>query len=270
MSPSPDLVPEQLVGWTHETPYALVDHWGRLFRLGNRNQIGRMNERSGLAIVHPTVSRKHAMLVRSPEGIWLLIDHGSTNGTFVNGRSIPPEVETEIDVGTMLTFGKISFYLIQQSTNAIDCDYDELNLPTPPPIVLENRPVDPVPQFKPPPTHMQFVEAPSGGGGYLHLRGRQIRLSNTQFAMLSALARRLSEQRTVPELVRGFVPSFQLIAEIPWDAPSPNETHLKQLIRRTRKLLADVDDSLIESRRGFGYRLRITPRNLLLPETDKT
>lgn len=37
---------------------------------------------------HPTVSRLHARITPSSNGVWVLEDLGSTNGTFVNGRQV--------------------------------------------------------------------------------------------------------------------------------------------------------------------------------------
>ena len=112
-----------------------------------------------------------------------------------------------------------------------------------------------------PSIEMKFLEAPSGGGGYLQIAGQQLQLTDTQFAMLLTLARRMAGETEVAPIVRGFVPSGQLIADLPWDTPNPGENHLKQLVRRVRALLDTVAlGTLIESRRGFGYRLRAMPR----------
>jgi DNA-binding response OmpR family regulator len=63
-----------------------------------------------------------------------------------------------------------------------------------------------------------------------------------------------------PAQVRGFVRSSELLASIAWDTREPDDNHLKQLIRRARRLLirAGLGD-LIESRQRFGYRLRVVP-----------
>ena len=40
---------------------------------------------------------------------WMVIDSGSTNGTFVNGMRITPGVETPIRIGDTLTIATIDF-----------------------------------------------------------------------------------------------------------------------------------------------------------------
>ena len=50
------------------------------------------------------------------------------------------------------------------------------------------------------------------------------------------------------------------MAELPWDTAHPDDNHLKQLVRRTRRAMvrAGLDD-IVESKRNFGYRLKKFP-----------
>jgi DNA-binding response OmpR family regulator len=62
------------------------------------------------------------------------------------------------------------------------------------------------------------------------------------------------------ERVRGFVRSTELLASLSWDTARPEDNHIKQLVRRVRQALARASmGDLIESRHGFGYRLRVRP-----------
>jgi hypothetical protein len=70
----------------------------RRFRLaGSEVRIGRHSPSSGIdpeidlsvPPADPGVSRLHAVLLKSPEGTWSVIDPGSANGTAVNGSEIP-------------------------------------------------------------------------------------------------------------------------------------------------------------------------------------
>jgi hypothetical protein len=70
----------------------------RRFRLaGDEVRIGRHSARSGIdpeidlsvPPADPGVSRLHAVLLKSPDGTWSVVDPGSANGTAVNGSEIP-------------------------------------------------------------------------------------------------------------------------------------------------------------------------------------
>lgn len=258
-----DLVPEQIFGsWNRASDGVLFDRWGRAFRLEDLTPIGRHPARRGLSILHATVSRHHATITRESTGEWFVIDHQSTNATRVNDTIV---ARCALVPNDRVAFGEVAFYFQRDLGTLIEADHDLISMRTRPPVeeyeLQDTESLESVESL--PKLRLRFVEAPSGGGGYLHLHGQQLRLSGTQFAMLLTLARRMMDESQIPTVVRGFVRSAQLIAELPWEASLPCEAHLKQLVRRTRKLLSAVDADLIESRRGFGYRLRAMPQLVL-------
>src|SRR5262249_8727034 len=55
----------------------------------------------------PGVSRRHALLVRRPEGTYSVVDAGSANGTVVNDElpPIPPHVPVPLDAGDRVRIG---------------------------------------------------------------------------------------------------------------------------------------------------------------------
>lgn len=55
-----------------------------------------------LVLVDPSVSRRHAQLVRSPLGVLALVDLRSSNGCFVNGRRVE---HSTLHDGDIITFG---------------------------------------------------------------------------------------------------------------------------------------------------------------------
>src|SRR6476469_1312139 len=73
---------------------------------------------SDVALLDPTVSRRHASLVADESGIELN-DLGSSNGTFVNGERVE---HARLAAGDVLTFGKLSFDVSesQASENGAD------------------------------------------------------------------------------------------------------------------------------------------------------
>jgi pSer/pThr/pTyr-binding forkhead associated (FHA) protein len=76
-------------------------------RLTVRNpvvNIGR-GDYNDLVIPEPSVSASHAKLQRR-EGIWVLTDLGSTNGTFVDGERLTEE--TPLGPGATIRFGEVA------------------------------------------------------------------------------------------------------------------------------------------------------------------
>ncbi len=74
-----------------------ITHW--------ENVIGRAKS-CDLEMDDGGISRNHATLSRDHEGIWTLMDLGSSNGTFVNGHKIRPWRKFEVEPGDELQLGR--------------------------------------------------------------------------------------------------------------------------------------------------------------------
>src|SRR6185312_14211240 len=113
-----------------------------------------------------------------------------------------------------------------------------------------------------PEMRFRMHEPTGGGGGLIEVDGKQVQLTTTQFELMALMIKRMAAERHQPELVRGFVRSSELIADLSWDTREPSENHVKQLVRRVRRALvkSEIGD-LIESRHRFGYRLRAIPKS---------
>ena len=112
-----------------------------------------------------------------------------------------------------------------------------------------------------PEMRFRMHEPTGGGGGLIEVNGKQVQLTTTQFELMALMIKRMANESKQPEMVRGFVRSSELIADLSWDTREPSENHVKQLVRRVRRALikAEIGD-LIESRHRFGYRLRAIPK----------
>ncbi len=267
------IAPEQIqLHAGRPTMAALVDLWGRPHRLDPRTLIGRQVDGQGLAILEPSVSRHHAHVLLDGDE-WSMRDLGSANGTFSDDRLI--DATTPIKDRDRVRFGHIAFYFIQDITQ----------LPAPKmgrTMTATIRPLDRAMVIPPPPTfsagdpnddeeertdvglptlRFRMHEPTGGGGGLIEVDGKQVQLTTTQFELMALMIRRMSNESHQPELVRGFVRSSELIADLSWDTREPSENHVKQLVRRVRRALikSEIGD-LIESRHRFGYRLRAIPR----------
>jgi hypothetical protein len=278
--PAPvQVTPEQVVSRAGlPTPAALVDRWGRPHRLDQTAVIGRQLDRSGMAVLEHSISRHHAKLERDSQQRWTVQDMGSANGTFLNENQLPGNTPTPINTGDKIAVSGVGFYFVA----------DALSLPSP----LELDAIDaqtvrpgtariniaeissklsapPAGEFEEdehtnvglPEAAIKLHEPTGGGGGLVDVDGKQVQLTATQFELVALLVRRMSDEAHQPDLVRGFVRTSELIADLSWDTRDPGDNHVKQLVRRVRRALikAEIGD-LIESRHRFGYRLRAIPR----------
>lgn len=73
------------------------------------NLIGRRSDKRD---IHPEinvngsgVSHRHAKLLREPDGSFVIVDVGSTNGTILNGAPLDPGVRTPVHDGDQITLG---------------------------------------------------------------------------------------------------------------------------------------------------------------------
>jgi pSer/pThr/pTyr-binding forkhead associated (FHA) protein len=248
---------------------ALIDIWGRAHQLDATARIGRQVDGGGVAVLEPSVSRNHAELTHA-NNAWTITDLGSANGTFVDDKLI--ETPVTLKSGNRVRFGHIGFYLTEDVTKlppprvsrtVTTTIKPPVGTPLPAPVSTdpnddafeEERTDVGLPEMR-----FRLHEPTGGGGGLIEVDGKQVQLTTTQFELMALMIRRMAAEAHQPELVRGFVRSSELIADLSWDTREPSENHVKQLVRRVRRALlkADIGD-LIESRHRFGYRLRAIP-----------
>ncbi len=266
------IMPEQLQPHgVRPTMAALIDLWGRPHRLDPRTIIGRQVEGTGLAILEPSVSRHHAHVTLDGD-VWTLRDLGSANGTYVDDKLIEgPVVLKDHD---RVRFGHIAFYFLPdvsvlpsprvgRTATATIRPPASTPMPTPEPALESKSEFDHEEHTDVglPTMSFQLHEPTGGGGGLIEVDGKQVQLTTTQFELMALMIRRMASEEHQPELVRGFVRSSELIADLSWDTREPSENHVKQLVRRVRRaLIKNEIGDLIESRHRFGYRLRAIPR----------
>jgi hypothetical protein len=256
---------------------ALIDIWGRPHRLDPRTLVGRQVDGQGLAILEPSVSRHHAHLTLDNDE-WTVRDLGSANGTFQGDKLIAQPVP--VNEGDRVRFGHIAFYFIEDVTRLPPPRLGRTMTATIRPTdvtatasahannALHSKtfPIEPLTDEERtdvglPVMSFQMHEPTGGGGGLIEVDGKQVQLTTTQFELMALMIRRMAGEIHQPELVRGFVRSSELIADLSWDTREPSENHVKQLVRRVRRALIKCEiGDLIESRHRFGYRLRAIPR----------
>jgi pSer/pThr/pTyr-binding forkhead associated (FHA) protein len=260
------IMPEQIqLHGARPTMAALIDIWGRPHRLDPRTLIGRQVDGQGLAILEPSVSRHHAHLTLDNDE-WTVRDLGSANGTFQDDKLIANPVE--VHEGDRVRFGHIAFYFVEDVARLPPPRLGRTMTATIRPAdrsaTLQSFPIEPVDEGTDvglPVMSFRMHEPTGGGGGLIEVDGKQVQLTTTQFELMALMIKRMAGELHQPELVRGFVRSSELIADLSWDTREPSENHVKQLVRRVRRALIKCEiGDLIESRHRFGYRLRAIPR----------
>jgi hypothetical protein len=80
---------------------------GTEVRIGRRSQSSGITPEIDLSVppADPGVSRLHAVLLRSPDGTWAVVDPGSANGTLVNGSEIPEGQAVPVHPGDLIHVG---------------------------------------------------------------------------------------------------------------------------------------------------------------------
>lgn len=243
------------------TQAALLDLWGRPHQLDARSVIGRQVDERGIAVLEPSVSRHHAELAFDGTA-WTIRDLGSANGTFIEDKLV--ESSVPVHPGDRIRFGHIAFYLVDDIARLPPPKTSRTVTTTIRPPVADKR--DDFDEERTdvglPEMRFRLHEPTGGGGGLIEVDGKQVQLTTTQFELMALMIRRMAAEAHQPELVRGFVRSSELIADLSWDTREPSENHVKQLVRRVRRALmkAEIGD-LIESRHRFGYRLRAIPKS---------
>jgi hypothetical protein len=243
------LTPEQIVmRGTHPTAAALVDPWGRLLRLHRRTLIGREHDDEGLRVLDATISRKHAILEQRG-ATWTLKDMGSSNGTFVEDCSFGTVMP--IRDGERIRFGSVAFFFLDDvgSTPQLpDPALDGFTVRGP--VEVKTKPI---PRLEIKEISVDLREPTGGGGGVAVIDGKTVQLTVPQFEFMSILyqrARSGSEQ--------GFVHPAELMRSLSLESAVPNEDHVRQLVRRLRRVLFKAGiQNVIESGYGSGYRLRL-------------
>ncbi len=78
---------------------------GTMIPLNERGTSFGRSAESGFQIDDITVSRQHAVIALDSDGNFQISDEGSTNGTFVNGESIPAHSLVKLDDGDRVQLG---------------------------------------------------------------------------------------------------------------------------------------------------------------------
>lgn len=261
------ICPEQIRATTIGSGPKLIDRWGRAHSIGDGSVVGRQPDGAGILVTEPTVSRVHAR-IEDGTSEWRLRDLGSANGTSIDGELIRCAPLRE---GARVFVGSIGFIFVanaptdHETPPGISATIEASEQVRSPFASHAPSDTDQLDDFESettdvglPSRKIRLVEPSGGGGGVLEIDGREVKLSFAQAELMRVLLERAHSETDKPQSVRGFVRSGELVGSLSWDTPHPEEAHVKHLVRRTRATLRNSGlDDLIESRHGFGYRLRV-------------
>jgi hypothetical protein len=241
------MTPEQIRRFGVEpTSSVLVDQWGRAHPLEKRTTIGRALDDNVLTVLDATISRRHATLELRGD-TWVLLDEESVNGCYVEGQRVQGEVRMRD--GQRVQLGDIRFFFVDDSASYhVDGNATAVlgshtargaSLPAPEP-------------EKPQRIVLELTEPTGGGGGVAIIDGVSVSLTLPQLELLQLLYERAQQGGD------GFVHPSELIRRLSLDSSDPTEDHIRQLVRRLRRVLYHAGISgLIESGYGVGYRLAL-------------
>lgn len=77
----------------------------KVFLPAERGYVGR-EPTTDVPVVHDSVSRQHAEVVADAQGLYIVRDLGSSNGTFVNGTRLKPGVDAPLNHDDKVRFGE--------------------------------------------------------------------------------------------------------------------------------------------------------------------
>lgn len=221
---------------------SLIDGWGRIHNIPNVATIGRELDENDIIVLHKSVSRQHAQIVKKRDD-WYVQDLKSTNGTFADQEKVLKTQRIEFD--SVVKFGEVAFFFTEKK-NAENPPRDSQLGRTAPSSLFG------------PDKRLELFGPKGSGGGIVRIDEDLITLSTSQFELVLVLAQRLSQDKNEPMAIRGFIRSAELIYEISWDTAHPSDDNVKQLIRRIRQSFARAGyENIIESRQGMGYRLKL-------------
>lgn len=240
------LCPEQIASLRELNASAwLIDRWGRPHAIADQTLVGR---RATLDIHCASISRKHALL-ETYDGGWRVVDLNSHNGTFINDVLV--ESASVIDSGDRVRFGTIRFFFVITDLDAEQVGVAEFGTRS----AESEAPSRAAASESPPDSHLfQLISASRSGGGLLRAGGTEVRLTPVQFELIRNPWRADESRHGTVGGCQGIRAVVSTIEHAAMAFEEPDEVNLRQLVRRVRRRLADLD-LVIEGRHGFGYRV---------------
>lgn len=254
LTPADGLMPDHVTSLAAPPAGAeawLVDGFGAVHAVVPRTRIGR-RAGSHLAVLHGSVSRDHAEIVKSG-GAWQVRDLGSRNATRVDGRRV--EGRAVLDDRAIVRLGDIGFLFVaragafapaaaaeQATTFAARSGTFRVLLRGPGRELCALGSTD------------------EGVGGALLYRvagepsWSELTLPPLEFHLLRALCARALDEHEAPQRSRGAVLAKTLARSLPFHTRFASDENVRQVVRRLRGTLEAIGAAgVIETVPGRGY-----------------
>lgn len=269
VGPADSLIPDHIHSRidTTEAEAWVVDGFGGAHAIGAKTSIGR-NHDCDLIVLAGSVSREHAELTRSDDG-WTVRDLGSRNGTFVNAMRITGPAA--LPPRALLKIGDIALWFLNEAFP------DPPTRPT-----MATGGVGGLVRYHLAHGDIELClvvgdDCAAGGAALWRVLGAETwserSLAPLEFQLLRALCIRAHEEAGSPSIVRGCVPTKQLVTELPFQSKYANQENVRQVVLRLRGVLAEIGMAgVLAVAPGRGYYLACTvtlASSPIWPEPDR-
>jgi len=97
----------------------LVSPDGRAIEVRDGDVVGRTVVGREALDIHEEISRRHAQFVRN-EGAWFVIDLNSSNGTFLDGKRVPPRERIPLRNGQQIKISPVFLATLRMKETAVE------------------------------------------------------------------------------------------------------------------------------------------------------
>jgi adenylate cyclase len=221
---------------------------------------------SDIPVYDPTVSRRHAELTLTAEGIRVQ-DLGSSNGTFVNGTHVTASV---VGDGDVVTFGKVAFNVVavtSASMPAVPRESGAFTIPAPEATIVKQVAVGE-------PTDLEERVASRRSGGRAAAIGDSAEAVHAEkLALLLEISKELSKQQDVDRLLEKVVDITFKVMNVDRVSILMLEGDAEELVpRMSRNRLDESEGARVPrsiARRAVDERLAILTDNAAADERFK-
>jgi FHA domain len=233
----------------------IVDGFGGAHAVHSPTTIGRDFNSAQITLLAASVSREHARLVKAEAG-WTVADLGSRNGTLLGGVRI--EGVVPLPARALLKVGDVTLWFLAKAVEGVP----------PPRELTTGAPAGGLVryQFSRGKTELSIVtgnDTTTGGALLWRPAGTQEwserKLARLEFQLLRMLCIRAYAESSSPMMVRGCVPTKQLLSELPFQSKYANQENVRQVVLRVRTVLNEVGaNGALAVEPGRGYYLACT------------